>query len=205
MGVKERRERERQATRQGILTGARHIARVDGWPALTIRKVGEYIEYSPSMVYEYFSSKEDILLELFREGFRQLADRFQQAYSSTDDPEERLFRIAEAYLAFARANPDLYQVMHSIGGVAIHAEAQSRTVQEVTGIVQRALEEWAAATGVTLADPAEATELMWCTVHGIVSAMLIDRLAGGETGAQRLIRRATQDFIAARRTRRPAR
>jgi len=205
MGIKERRERERQATRDGILAGARQIARDDGWPALTIRKVAEYIEYSPSMVYEYFSSKEDILLELFRQGFQQLADQFKQACGSTDDPEVRLFRIADAYWSFARANPDLYQVMHNIGGVALQAEAQSHTVKEVIRIAQEVLEAWAAAFEVTLDDPGEATELMWCVLHGIVSAMLIDRLAGGATGARRLIRRAVQEFLDVRRRPTPAR
>ena len=43
MGVKERREREKQELRTGILTAAREIAREEGWGAVTIRKVAESI------------------------------------------------------------------------------------------------------------------------------------------------------------------
>lgn len=197
MGVKERRERERQATRQGILDGARHIAQAEGWSGLTIRKVAEYIEYSPSMVYEYFSSKEDILLELFREGFRQLAGELGRAASATDDDEERLFRIADAYWHFAQVNPDLYQVMHGMGGVVLNITERTQIVQTAATVPQEALERWAAANNITLDDPLGATELLWCLLHGIVSATMIDRIVGGEPRAHRLVRRALQDFLIA--------
>ena|SRR5215469_15811916 len=90
MGIKQRREREKQEVRQGILTAAREIALHEGWQAVTIRKVAERIEYSPSMIYEYFASKEAILLELHREGFRLLALSLKTARKSTEDHEERL-------------------------------------------------------------------------------------------------------------------
>ena len=47
MGTKQRREREKQEVREGILAGAREIALQEGWQAVTIRKVAERIEYSP--------------------------------------------------------------------------------------------------------------------------------------------------------------
>ena len=64
MGIKERRDRERQEIKQAILTAAREIAAVEGWQSVTIRKVAERIEYSPPTIYEHFANKEAILLEL---------------------------------------------------------------------------------------------------------------------------------------------
>src|SRR6266702_4636629 len=100
MGIKQRREREKLEVRQGILTAAREIAQHEGWQAVTIRKVAERIEYSPSMIYEYFASKETILLELHSEGFRLLALSLNAARSSSEDREERLIDMAEAYWEF---------------------------------------------------------------------------------------------------------
>lgn len=187
MGTKERRERERQATREGILEGARQIAQSEGWSNVTIRKVADYIEYSPSMVYEYFANKEAILLELFRQGFQQLDRALQDAAQSTSEPRLRLERMALAYWQFARSNPELYQVMHSVGGVVLQAEAQQDTVQVVCDCVQSALEAWAHATGVTLADSFRATELAWCALHGLVSAYLTGRIIGGEPAAEQQV------------------
>src|SRR5437868_2485625 len=119
MGIKERREREKQLTRQAILTAALEIARQEGWHALTIRKVGERIEYSAPMVYEYFASKEDILLHHLHEGFRQLTASIQHASASSKDSEERVAKLADAYWDFAISNPELYQLMHGLAGVPL--------------------------------------------------------------------------------------
>ena len=97
MGIRQRREREKQEVRQSILTAAREIALQDGWQSVTIRKVAERIEYSPPTIYEYFASKDDILLELHREGFRQLAAALKAARESTEDREERLLKMSEVY------------------------------------------------------------------------------------------------------------
>lgn len=56
MGIKQRRERERQEIRQRILSAAREIAAEEGWQAVTTRKVDECIEYSQSTIYEYFDA-----------------------------------------------------------------------------------------------------------------------------------------------------
>ena len=196
MGTKERRERERQTTREGILEGARQIAQNEGWSGVTIRKVADYIEYSPSMVYEYFASKEAILLELFRQGFQQLDRDLQDAARSTSDPTLRPERMAMAYWQFARSNPELYQVMHSVGGVVLQTEAQQDMVQAVCACVQSALEDWAAASGVILADPFQATELAWCALHGLVSAYLTGRIVGGEPAVEQQVTRMIRILLA---------
>ena len=69
MGIRERRQRQRQELRGGILAAAREIASTEGWRAVTIRRIAERIEYSPPVLYEYFDSKDDILLELARMGY----------------------------------------------------------------------------------------------------------------------------------------
>src|SRR3954463_6957471 len=117
MGTKERRDRERQELRQAILTASRDIAAREGWQAVSIRKVAERIEYSPPTIYEHFTSKEALLLELMREGFRLLMERVQAGSSSAAAPEARIMAVARAYWDFAWDYPELYQVMHGLGGV----------------------------------------------------------------------------------------
>ena len=71
MGSKERRDRERQATQQAILQAALEIASEESWQAMTIRRIAERIEYSPSAIYKYFDDKEAILFALLRQGFQE--------------------------------------------------------------------------------------------------------------------------------------
>src|SRR6266581_9351911 len=118
MGIKERRERERQEIRQSILSAARKIAAEEGWQAVTTRKVAERIEYSQPTIYEYFENKEAMLLALLRSGYQQLVTVMQEAFASTADPEARLLAMTEAYWDFAFRSPELYQVMHGLAGIS---------------------------------------------------------------------------------------
>ena len=116
MGIKERRQRQRQQLRESILSAAREIASSEGWQAVTIRKIAARVEYSPPVIYEYFDSKEDLLLELVREGYAGQLRTIEKARNSSDDPEEALLAMARAWCRFASESPDLYQVMYGLGG-----------------------------------------------------------------------------------------
>lgn len=124
MGVKERRDRERLELRHAILEAARKIAATEGWQAVTIRKVAEMIEYSPPTIYEYFESKEAILAEEMREGFRLLYAALQTAMEGHADPRERLAAMGRAYWDFVWKHPELYQVISGLGGCAFCEEGK---------------------------------------------------------------------------------
>jgi Transcriptional regulator len=195
MGIKERREREKHITRQAILTAALQIAQQEGWPALTIRKVSERIEYSPPMIYEYFASKEDILLELLQIGFQQLTATMQRARMSTEDREERLLKIADAYWQFATENQELYRLMHGLGGVPLERGKMVQAVQEICMTAQDAIVDWAQAKGIVLTDALGVTEILWSLLHGLLSLTLVDRVEGGEQRARNLMHQALQQQL----------
>ncbi len=197
MGIKQRREREKQEVLQGILTAARDIARQDGWPSVTIRKVADRIEYSPPMIYEYFENKEDIFSELLREGFRQVAARLNAIREVIEDPEQRLLAMAEAYWNFAMSNPELYQVMNGLGGVSFDCLEKPTTAHEAFVVTQEALVEWAKVIGVDIPDIEGAVEIMRSLVHGLISLTMVDRINGGEARAKALLQRAMRDMFAA--------
>jgi AcrR family transcriptional regulator len=112
MGVRERRQREREEVRQAILDAARDIASAEGWAAVTIRRVADQIEYSPPVIYEHFNSKEDIVVALFRQGFRELLEEMRAAREAHADPDEALLGIGRAYWAFSVAHPEMHLGIH---------------------------------------------------------------------------------------------
>jgi AcrR family transcriptional regulator len=195
MGIKQRREREKQEVRQGILTGAREIAQHEGWQAVTIRKVAERIEYSPSMIYEYFASKEAILFELHSEGFRLLAFSLKTARSSSGDHEEQLISMAEAYWEFAMAHRELYQVMHGLNGVPLDCSGKP-VAHEAFDITVEALKEWSQSRSIDLPEVEDAVEIFRAFLHGLVCLNMENRLHGDETRVRRLVRRGIHDLLA---------
>ena len=197
MGSKQRRERERQEMRQAILTAAREIAARDGWQEVTIRKIAEAIEYTPPIIYEYFDNKEALLLELLREGFGQLLQITQAIQARGGTPESILRQVTLAYWRFAFTSPELYQVMHGLGGVPFgtsetptEARSAFSTLRE---IVRAALE----AHGVERPDLNGDVDILWSTLHGLVSLTMAGRIAGGEPRAASLVERAVHDLLTA--------
>jgi AcrR family transcriptional regulator len=198
MGLKQRREREKQEIRQRILSAARQIAAEEGWQAVTTRKVAEQIEYSQSTIYEYFENKEAILLALLRSGYEQLVVLVQAAFASTNDPEARLLAMSEAYWDFAFRWPELYQVMHGLAGISFGRYGHPDTPVEVRqsfGLAREALQQWAEAKGVERADITDLVEARRGLIHGLISLAMASRIAGGPDRAKHILQQTMRDLL----------
>src|SRR5580704_11088173 len=114
MASKDRILRLKEETRTNILDAALQIVKEEGWQALSMRKIADVIEYTAPIIYEYFSNKEAILLELNRKGFLLLAKDLQEAKSKHRLPAKQLEAMWEAYWNFAFANKELYQGMFGV-------------------------------------------------------------------------------------------
>jgi AcrR family transcriptional regulator len=115
MGIAERRLRQKDEVKSGILTTAWQIVKEEGWQSLSIRKIADAIEYSVPVVYDHFENKEAILLEFGKQGFELLVKKLQQAKSKSEDPSVQLGAIADAYWSFAFKNKEYYQLMFGLG------------------------------------------------------------------------------------------
>ena len=110
MGIEERRQRERDEVRERILDAARELFVECGFEGVTMRKVAERIEYSPTTIYLYFADKETLFRELCSADFARLAGAFQEL-AFVPDTLERLRRCAIAYIQFAVEHPNQYRLM----------------------------------------------------------------------------------------------
>ena len=110
MGHEERRKRDQQALRNRILDAARELFADLGYEAVTMRKIAEKIEYSPTTIYLHFSDKDALLRELCSADFLSLAACFR-AIGEEPDPVARIKAIGRAYIEFAQAHPNHYRLM----------------------------------------------------------------------------------------------
>jgi AcrR family transcriptional regulator len=193
-----RRERQKREVRQGILDAARAIAARDGWQAVTVRRLAEQVEYSPPIIYQHFASKEAVLLELVREGFRTLRSSLDAAGAAADRPEDALLGMAHAYWAFAWDSPDLYQVMYGLGGVPFGVSA---TWEDGNRIGEAVAPVVAAIPGTDSPPSTEETWIrvlgLWAAMHGLVALAMAGRIEGGRAGGAPLVDRIVRDAIVA--------
>ena len=115
MGSKERVERLKAEVHQLILDAAMGIVKNEGCQAVSIRKIADTIEYSPTIVYSYFLNKEAVLIELSKRGFIMLINCIQQQLASVAGPKERMETVLRAVLYFATNENELYQLMYTVG------------------------------------------------------------------------------------------
>src|SRR5215216_6461878 len=98
MGPKQRREREKETLRQEILDAARDLFVTEGYQNVSMRKIAEKIEYSPTTIYLYFRDKADLLFQICEETFSSLLSTLEAIGEDEADPVASLKRGMRAYV-----------------------------------------------------------------------------------------------------------
>jgi AcrR family transcriptional regulator len=110
MGITERREREREEIRARILDAARELFATEGYEHVTMRRIAEAIEYSPTTIYNHFEDKDDLVRALCEDDFSRLLQVFREE-DPPADPVEWIRRLARAYARFGLELPNHYRFM----------------------------------------------------------------------------------------------
>jgi AcrR family transcriptional regulator len=185
MASKDRILRLKEETRTNILDAALQIVKEEGWQALSMRKIADVIEYTAPIIYEYFSNKEAILLELTRKGFLILAKDLREAKSKHRLPAKQLEAMWEAYWNFAFANKELYQGMF---GVTTNCSCEMvNNLPEADlpwDIITEVIGELMGITDMESEVICTKYYTLWSVVHGLVSINLLSRGFSDEINRQ---------------------
>jgi len=175
MGVKERREREKSETRDKILDAARELFITEGYDGVSMRKVAEKIEYSPTAIYVHFADKEDLFRELCHQDFARLAEVFQGAAMPLD-PVERLKHIGRTYVEFGVRYPNHYKLMFMTQHPGARLDEQDLEVKgnpevDAYAFLKLTVEQTIHAGRFRddLKDPELISQTLWAAVHGVIS------------------------------------
>lgn len=167
------RERRHDLNRQKILDTARKLILTDGLEGLSIRKLAEQVDYSPSAIYKYYESKEEIFQALREEGWR-LADEIQTARTANCvDAAELLLVSGRAYLEFAETYPDYYHLIFDIPDELLNQSSDVITHPEFQGainIFRRGVAEgtFQLPAGFT---PELMAVMIWTSIHGMATQL----------------------------------
>ena len=175
MGVKERREREKSETRDKILDAARELFVTEGYEGVSMRKVAEKIEYSPTAIYVHFSDKNELFRELCHQDYARLAEVFQSSVMSTD-PLERLRQIGAIYIDFGTRYPNHYKFMFMTPHPAHQLDEVDREMKGNPEMDAYAFLKWAVEQAMDagclreeIRDVEMVSQTLWASVHGVIS------------------------------------
>lgn len=177
MGVKERREREQEDLRQKILDAASELFAKEGYANVSMRKIADKIEYSPTTIYLYFKDKTDLLNEICEETFGKLIETVSLIEAQgIGEPIDYLQKGMRAYIEFGLKYPNHYEVtlitpIMDFLGKDLHPyegssgqKAFEYIVRQVAGSMEKGQ--------IKQGDAAAVSQTVWAAIHG-VTALLI--------------------------------
>jgi AcrR family transcriptional regulator len=164
----ERKLRDKQARRANIISAARRIGELEGWPSVTVRRLSDEISYSQPVLYAHFGSREGILAAIATEGFQEMGLAMEQARKQVKRGSA-VKSIADAYLEFAASSPATYEAMFSLGLSVPFGEAA--TPPELRFAFSQFLEIFQGQSS----RPEVMSELFWAALHGIAELLRTKR------------------------------
>ena len=165
--------------------------------SVTLRAVARRVGIAAQSIYLHFPDRESILLAAVQQAFADLTEQLQSAHGAADgDPVARLRAISDAYLNYARLQPQRYRVM--FGGVwditdAVQAAAISEADafalgQDALAVFINTLEECAQAGLSESTDPFADAVALWVALHGLAHQQaVISHFPWPPNIAQRLV------------------
>ena len=173
----ERREREREALREKILDAARDLFVTEDYDAVTMRRIADKIEYSPTAIYLHFKDKKALLTELVRLDFKALSAHLRRI-AREKDPVERLRRMSQAYIEFGLAHPNHYRLLFLRPALPLSSEDKSKIDDDpqesaYVFLVESVTEAIAAGRlRPELKDASLVAQTLWAGAHGVVALIL---------------------------------
>lgn len=150
-----------------LVEAAAQLLATGGRDAVTARRVASAVGASTQAVYTHFGGMDELLAEIWREGFRRFGAALDEP-AVTRDPVADWMAQGWGYRRFALRDRHLYRVMFGDGLVAFRlnderdVEAASGTFLSLLTRIERCVDagRW------QVDDLYTAGEVVWSTVHG---------------------------------------
>lgn len=176
MSVKQRRERERENLRQMILDTAREMFAEEGYASVSMRKIADKIEYSPTTIYLHFKDKNDLLRQICEETFARLGQKLDSIGKKQGKSIDGLREGLRAYVEFGLKHPKHYEVTfmlpltENLGEIEYqYAGSLGKTAFDyLRNGVADCMENGAIEKG----DIDLVSQTLWAGIHGITSLLI---------------------------------
>ncbi len=98
-----------------ILDAAKELFLEQGISSVSMRKIANKINYSPTTLYIYYSNKNDILKHLAKDYFSEYAQGYEDILANTENSSiDNLITFIKLYIHRALANPGMYKLMTTL-------------------------------------------------------------------------------------------
>jgi AcrR family transcriptional regulator len=171
--------------REALVAAGRKLLEEKGLRGFTLRECARRASVSHAAPAHHFSSIGDLLAEIATRGYHELAEAMAtEARRAGNDAAARLVAQGVGYMAFAAANPALFQLMFNREASRFETPALAAASKTAYHLHVAAVE------AVIPQAPADVKERMadfaWASVHGFITLVLEGQL--GESDSPRALK-----------------
>lgn len=101
-------EEEQARRRREIFEAAVHLFAEKGYTETSMREIARAADCGKSTLYDYFETKDDILLSYFEDEIHTITRRVEEIVREDLPAEEKLRRVLQTHLEYLLANKNFY-------------------------------------------------------------------------------------------------
>ena len=182
MGIAERHERERKQRIKMILDAATRVISEKGIEHAVMEDIAFEAEIGKSTIYNYFASKQLLLVGLDFRGTKIEEEGFRKAYKTGSNGLDRVLRIGKFYFKYAMEHAVCFQAKVQMGRVSPeefnllkdnplmmeYLKAVLRIHQILADAIADGVSDGSIRSDV---DPERMSLLLWCQSNGVIETI----------------------------------
>jgi len=155
--------------KRALTSAALALVAEKGPKGFTLTEAARRAGVSTAAPYRHFADKAELLAAVAEQGFRELHADLAAAADHATDPKDRVVELGRAYVRWAVAHPDHYQVMFGAESLKADQPSLAEAAEQAFGDLLDAMTICQQAGIVQGDDPREVAAPLWSLVHGIAS------------------------------------
>lgn len=174
MGIRERKQKEKERRRQQILVAAKRVFSEKGYTKATVEDIAKGAELSSGTLYLYFRNKEELYVSLSLRVLQYLLMRLEHI-DEQREPTEQLRALLEILYDVYEFDPSVAISMFHLQSSDILKNLSPEMLSEIKGLSRKALDKISAIfrdgirKGVFVdRHPVALTDIVWGMFSGVV-------------------------------------
>ena len=172
MGIRERRDRQKTILRAEIVEAARELFVKHGYESVSMRRIAEKIEYSPTTIYLYFKDKSELITAICEETFGKLNKKIEKVLTSADAPLAAIRTGLLAYIDFGVRHPNHYRMVFLVPPQRDEDEFEQSPGYPSYRMLCKLVDAGMSSGEIAKGDVAAISQALWAAAHG-VTALLV--------------------------------
>jgi AcrR family transcriptional regulator len=145
MGIKERKEREKERRRQQIIVAAKRVFSKKGYNRSTIEDIAQEAELSPGTLYLYFKNKEELFASLSLRILQYLLIRLKEVRVDTEsNAPKKIDMLNQVLLDVYAFDPDALINLFHLQSSETLKNLSPPLLEELNSLTRKALKALAA-------------------------------------------------------------